>query len=140
MPNPLRVLHLEDSPRDAEVIRHQLEEEGVSCHVLLVDSKDRFEAALTQEPFDLIFCDYNLSGYDGISALTYAQQARRDARAWRCASGVDEPAAGRGGLARGWTRRRVAGRWRMKTLGDLEAINEKEMAMGTGIDYPGGGS
>ncbi|HMF60504.1 MAG TPA: PAS domain S-box protein [Vicinamibacterales bacterium] len=78
MPNPLRVLHLEDSPRDAEVIRHQLEEGGVSCHVLLVDSKDRFEAALTQEPFDLILCDHNLSGYDGISALTYAQQARPD--------------------------------------------------------------
>ena len=78
MTSPLRVLHLEDSPRDAEVIRHQLEEGGVSCDVLLVDSKDRFEAALTQEPFDLILCDYNLSGYDGISALTYAQQARPD--------------------------------------------------------------
>jgi PAS domain S-box-containing protein len=69
---------LEDSPRDAEVIRHQLEQGGVSCHVVLVDSKDRFEAALTQEPFDLILCDYNLSRYDGISALTYAQQARPD--------------------------------------------------------------
>ena len=78
MPNPLRVLHLEDSPRDADVIRHQLEEGGVSCDILLVDSKDSFEAALTQEPFDLILCDYNLSGYDGISALTYAQQARPD--------------------------------------------------------------
>src|SRR6185295_13126720 len=78
LPSPLRVLHLEDSPRDADVIRHQLEEGGVSCHVLLVDSKDRFEAALTQEPFDLILCDYNLSGYDGLSALTYAQQARPD--------------------------------------------------------------
>ena len=78
MPGPLRVLHLEDSPRDAEVIRHQLEEGGLSCDVLLVDSKDSFEAALTQEPFDLILCDYNLPGYDGISALKYAQQARPD--------------------------------------------------------------
>ena len=78
MPNPLRVLHLEDSPRDAELIRHQLEEGGLSCDILLVDSKDRFEAALTQEPFDLILCDYNLPGYDGISALKYAQQARPD--------------------------------------------------------------
>jgi PAS domain S-box-containing protein len=55
-----------------------MEQGGVSCHVLRVDGKDRFEAALNREPFDLILCDYNLSGYDGISALTYAQQARPD--------------------------------------------------------------
>jgi len=60
------------------MIRHQLEEGGVSCHVLLVDSKDRFEAALAREPFDLILCDYNLPGYNGISALTYAQETRPD--------------------------------------------------------------
>ena len=29
---------------------------------------------------------------------------------------------------------------KLKTLGDLEAVNEKEMAIGTGIDYPGAGS
>ena len=67
MPSPLRVLHLEDSARDAEVVRHKLDAGGLSCDVLLVDSKDSFEAALTQEPFDLIsfvndkFCD--VSGY-----------------------------------------------------------------------------
>ena len=75
MPNPLRVLHLEDSPRDAEVIRHQLEEGGVSCHVLLVDSKDRFEAALTQEPSELILSDYNLPGDDGTAAAEAAGRA-----------------------------------------------------------------
>jgi PAS domain S-box-containing protein len=78
MPSPLRVLHLEDSPRDAEVIRHKLDAEGVSCDITLVSTKNGFEAALTREPFDLILCDYNLPGYDGISALTYAQQTRPD--------------------------------------------------------------
>jgi len=78
MPGPLRVLHLEDSPRDAEVIRQRLEKGGVSCHILLVNSKDGFEAALNQESFDLILCAYQLSGYDGISALAYARQARPD--------------------------------------------------------------
>jgi hypothetical protein len=29
---------------------------------------------------------------------------------------------------------------KLKTLGDLEAVNEKEMTIGTGIDYPGLGS
>jgi PAS domain S-box-containing protein len=78
MPSPLRVLHLEDSPRDAEVICHKLEAEGVSCDIMLVSTKDGFEAALTQEPFDVILCDYNLPGYDGISALKYAQLTRPD--------------------------------------------------------------
>src|SRR5580704_15493572 len=78
MPSPLRVLHLEDSPRDADVIRHKLDAEGVSCDITLVSTKDGFEATLTQQPFDLILSDYKLSGYDGISALTYAQQTRPD--------------------------------------------------------------
>jgi hypothetical protein len=29
---------------------------------------------------------------------------------------------------------------KLKTLGDLESVTEKEMAIGTGIDYPGAGS
>jgi PAS domain S-box-containing protein len=78
MPSRLRVLHLEDSDRDAEVIRHKLDANGLSCDVIVVRTKDSFEAALTQQPFDLILCDYNLPGYDGISALTYAQHTRPD--------------------------------------------------------------
>ena len=60
------------------MIRHKLDAEGVSCDITLVSTKDGFEAALTQEPFDLILCDYNLPGYDGVTALTHAQQARPD--------------------------------------------------------------
>jgi len=69
---------LEDSPRDAEVIRHRLNADGVSCEIILVSTKDGFEAALTREPFDVILSDYNLPGYDGISALKYAQRTRPD--------------------------------------------------------------
>ena len=75
MPSPLRVLHLEDSPRDAEVVRHKLDAGGLSCDVLLVNSKDSFEAALPQEPFDLILSDYNLPGCDGVTALKHAQNS-----------------------------------------------------------------
>ena len=60
------------------MIRHKLAAEGVSCDITLVSTKDGFEATLTQQPFDLILSDYNLPGYDGISALTYAQQTRPD--------------------------------------------------------------
>ncbi len=69
----IRLLHLEDSPRDAEMIRHRLDVADISCDILLANSKDSFEAALTREAFDLIISDYNLPGYDGVTALKQAQ-------------------------------------------------------------------
>src|ERR1700722_6574251 len=78
MTHPLRVLHLEDSPRDAEMVRHKLDDEGVSCDIFLASNKDSFEAALMREPFDLILSDYNLPGYDGVAALKQAQQIQPD--------------------------------------------------------------
>ncbi len=60
------------------MIRHKLDAEGVSCDIVLVRTKDEFEAALLREPFDLVLCDYNLPGYDGISALQHAQRLRAD--------------------------------------------------------------
>jgi hypothetical protein len=36
MARPIRMLHLEDSPRDAELVRHKLEAEGLSCNITLV--------------------------------------------------------------------------------------------------------
>ena len=78
MTRPIRVLHLEDSPRDAEMIRHRLDVEGLACDILLANSKDSFEAALMQEAFDLIISDYNLPGYGGVTAMKRAQATQPD--------------------------------------------------------------
>jgi len=78
MPRPLRVLHLEDSSRDAELVRQKLAAEGVCCEIRLASGKASFESALGQEPFDLIISDYNLPGYDGIAALKHAQSMQLD--------------------------------------------------------------
>jgi two-component system cell cycle sensor histidine kinase/response regulator CckA len=78
MTRPLRVLHLEDNPRDAEMVRCRLEADGVSCAIQLTNGKASFEAALAREPFDLIISDYNLPGYDGLAALKQAQAAQPD--------------------------------------------------------------
>jgi len=75
---PLRVLHLEDSVRDAELVRHCLETEGVACHIHRATGKASFESALALEAFDLIISDYNLPGYDGIAALEHAQATQPD--------------------------------------------------------------
>jgi PAS domain S-box-containing protein len=75
---PIRVLHLEDSPRDAELVRQRLEADGVLCDIQVARGKDSFESALANQPFDLIISDYNLPGYDGITALRQAQVVQPD--------------------------------------------------------------
>jgi len=70
----VRVLHLEDSPRDAEIIRDRLGAEGLVCDIVHVNNRERFESALAGDAFDVILCDYNLPDYDGISALVAARQ------------------------------------------------------------------
>jgi two-component system cell cycle sensor histidine kinase/response regulator CckA len=78
LPRPLRVLHLEDSERDAAMVRDRLQVAGLSCEILLVDGKAGFEAALAAQVFDLIISDYTLPGYDGITALTRAREVQPD--------------------------------------------------------------
>jgi CheY-like chemotaxis protein len=68
----IQVLHLEDNPRDAELVQQKLKSEGLSWNIVWVNGKEAFEAALGQRAFDLVVCDYNVPDYDGISALTLA--------------------------------------------------------------------
>ena len=72
MKSPLRILHLEDSPQDTELIQAMLEADGIPCQVTRVDSEADFSAALEPGRFDLILTDYTLPSFDGMSALTLA--------------------------------------------------------------------
>src|SRR5215813_7141438 len=72
MPSPLRILHLEDDPRDAELLQARLETEGMLCHVIRAEMQTDFCAALEQGGFDLILADYTLPSFDGLSALKIA--------------------------------------------------------------------
>jgi PAS domain S-box-containing protein len=74
MQSPLRILHLEDDAADAELVRDTLEVEGIACHIARVESESGFIASLKQGDFDLIFADYTLPSYDGLSALKLAQR------------------------------------------------------------------
>ncbi len=72
--SPLRILHLEDSQADAELIVATLAEEGLACEAQRVDTKADFLAALEQGGFDLIIADYSLPSFDGIAALALARE------------------------------------------------------------------
>jgi PAS domain S-box-containing protein len=75
---PLRILHLEDSGADAELVRGLLEDEGVSCCVTCVKTRKDFQAELDRGAFDLILSDYSLPQFDGLTALAMARQRHPD--------------------------------------------------------------
>ncbi len=74
MKPPLRLLHLEDDPVDAELITTTLIEGGIPCQSQLVDTRQAFVAALKEGRMDLILADYSIPGFDGMTALTLARQ------------------------------------------------------------------
>jgi PAS domain S-box-containing protein len=78
MPHPLRILSIEDDPKDAKLIQDLLEAEGVVCEVTRVDTQAALVASLEQGGIDLILADYSLPSFDGISALKFAMKACPD--------------------------------------------------------------
>jgi len=70
----LRILHLEDDDKDAELIQATLESDGIACNTTRVDTPGAFRAALSQGGFDLILVDYTLPNFDGISALKLVKE------------------------------------------------------------------
>jgi two-component system cell cycle sensor histidine kinase/response regulator CckA len=71
---PLRLLHLEDNPVDAELITATLMEGNIPCQSQLVDTRQAFVAALKEGRMDLILADYSIPGFDGMTALILARQ------------------------------------------------------------------
>src|SRR6202047_1182045 len=74
MKSPLRILYLEDEPKDAELVQETLAIDGISCQITRVETEADFIASLEQGGFDLILADYTLPSFDGLSALKIAQQ------------------------------------------------------------------
>ena len=69
----IKLLHLEDSSLDAELIRVRLAKDGLKLAIHRVVGHDDYLAALQSDRFDLILADYSLPGFDGLKALEYAQ-------------------------------------------------------------------
>jgi PAS domain S-box-containing protein len=67
----LRVLVLEDSPHDAELMIATLEDAGFACRWERGESRAEFLACLTMSPlhYDLILADSNVPGFDALAAL-----------------------------------------------------------------------
>ena len=71
---PLRVLHLEDSPDDAIIVRRKLRAEFPRCEVVRVDEEAAFRAAIKGGGIDLILSDYRVPSFHGMTALSLARE------------------------------------------------------------------
>lgn len=72
MSEDLRILILEDVPADAELIRYELTESGITHTPCCVSDKASYFKALDEFSPDLILSDYSLPSFDGLSALKLA--------------------------------------------------------------------
>jgi PAS domain S-box-containing protein len=65
----VRILVLEDSPADAELVIRSLKEAGYSCWWDRVETREDFLTKLRGRQYDLILADYSLPSFDGREAL-----------------------------------------------------------------------
>jgi CheY-like chemotaxis protein len=72
-PRPLTVLHLEDSPEDALLVRRRLGRDFPGIRVRRVETETEFKQALAAEEIHVVVSDLSLPGYHGLTALSYAR-------------------------------------------------------------------
>jgi len=75
MKKMLRVLAVEDSEDDFELIRNELAEGGFTVVHERVETATSLKTALEGEPWDVVICDHNLPAMNSISALKIVRAA-----------------------------------------------------------------
>jgi signal transduction histidine kinase/BarA-like signal transduction histidine kinase len=74
----LRVLLVEDSPDDAEIVLAALRREGCEPNWTRVDNAAHMRAALREHSWDLVLCDYAMPRFDALSALAVLKTEELD--------------------------------------------------------------
>jgi sigma-B regulation protein RsbU (phosphoserine phosphatase) len=74
----LRILHLEDVPTDAELVRRQLRDARFPFILRHAANRDEFVRALEDFHPDVILADYSLPDFDGLSAIQLARKMDPD--------------------------------------------------------------
>ncbi|RYG18423.1 response regulator, partial [bacterium] len=75
----VRILHLEDSDLDADLIGQRLRRDGFSGEVVRVSCREDYLHRIEDgEKYDLIISDYQIPSFGGEEALDLAQQSRPD--------------------------------------------------------------
>ncbi len=78
MSTALKVLIVEDDLLDAELAVAQLEDDGFSCDWKRVQTAQALRKALQADQYDLLLIDYNMPGFDGLTALHIVKEFNLD--------------------------------------------------------------
>lgn len=78
MKRKLRVLNLEDSARDAALLKHHLEQANYELLYQRVETAAAFETALLGAEWDVILCDYAMPQYSALAALALVKELEFD--------------------------------------------------------------
>lgn len=71
----LRILLVEDSADDAELLAIELADAGIEASWRRVDREAALQAALVEGGYDLVVSDLGLPGFDGVEALQRVRAA-----------------------------------------------------------------
>lgn len=93
MEEKLRILLLEDSSEDAELIRHELKKNNLDFIINLTSNKKAFSNELAEFRPDLVLVDYNLPDLDGIAALKMVKKENPDTPVILVSGTIGEEAA-----------------------------------------------
>src|SRR5687767_8127081 len=74
----LRVLLIEDSEDDAELILFELRAAGYVIDSERVYSAEDVQSALSRRGWDIVICDYNLPGFSAAGALRLLKESELD--------------------------------------------------------------
>src|SRR5215813_5152694 len=75
---PFRLLIIEDSQDDVELLLREVRRAGFAPESLQVDTADSLKAALDGEAWDIILADFSLPHFSGTEALTIVRQRGLD--------------------------------------------------------------
>src|SRR5687768_9126440 len=70
---PPAILHLEDDPNDAALVRFHLRAKKFDCTITWVQTEAAFQSALAAGGVDLVLSDYRMPQYDGDQALRFVR-------------------------------------------------------------------
>jgi PAS domain S-box-containing protein len=74
MNKKLQILHLEDDPDFAELVRSLFAQDGLNVELKCVGDRAAFKAALAADAFDAIISDYHLPSFSGMDALALVRK------------------------------------------------------------------
>ncbi len=74
----LKIVIIEDSPFDADLIERELLKAGISFTTRLVDTKAEFQKCLSTFQPDIILSDHSMPRFNSIEAFRYLQEFQKD--------------------------------------------------------------